>query len=540
MSRANAQPQATDDVEQHDDALNEGLRKRLEFVAQRHSQADIARKARTSRTNVNRYLKGNRIPGDFCAALALELDVNPIWLLTGEGAPYMADISAGTAARASDLLELVQAMNNVARMKLGALAGKSEQKTLRELSDAIRSYQELRGKLNEQFLPLYKKLVHDFDKHVNMGDTEEAEYARKAAEQVASICDDTDTRLDYLAAMSGRELYRGNAAQAVEMHKQIFYHRFFDIAQYAQDPVAFEGKLIDGLNYLKLLRSAGRHKEALRICRAFQPMVPRTAHAAWHYYLHFLEGELLVDLGMIHRGWEKIAASYPRLDPDVRKTSRYVVSRVMVLNGMMTPGEAVGADAVELKSMDRRQHISLAPTMLGICCATEDPLLIAQGLKLYSPLFSQGKSFGAPYLVEHARHLLEALERRSGDVHRRFVELESVRQARERHGSRNWIYASQMYCQIARVCGDRKEAVNTTIEIDKNLIRKKAASGSGSMVVRFNHYRNVLALWPNDAGNSRSGDMRARALHFFEEAKRRGYVWFGVLLEQHMKPTACG
>ena len=82
-------------------------------MADEHTQREIARRTGTAHTNVSAYLKGTKMPARFCVELARTLGVNLNWLLLGEGAPYLSDVKAETGETASDMLDLVQAMNSV-------------------------------------------------------------------------------------------------------------------------------------------------------------------------------------------------------------------------------------------------------------------------------------------------------------------------------------------------------------------------------------------------------------------------------------------
>ncbi|MCA8946964.1 MAG: helix-turn-helix transcriptional regulator, partial [Planctomycetes bacterium] len=156
------------------------LNSRLATLAEDRSLSDIARRTGTSVANVSRYISGTRIPGEFCAALVRGLGVNPSWLLTGEGSPFLSDVTEGTAQMAGDVLELVEAMNAVTHMRLGALTGKHHLKVLRELNDALLRYEELRARLNAHSAPIFKQLVDDLGAALGKLDIERAHDLRKA------------------------------------------------------------------------------------------------------------------------------------------------------------------------------------------------------------------------------------------------------------------------------------------------------------------------------------------------------------------------
>ena len=74
--------------------FDEEIRERLRQLVKTRSQSDLARKTNTLVSTVNRYLKSTKIPGEFCTAVINGLGVNPAWLMTGEGTPFLADVSA--------------------------------------------------------------------------------------------------------------------------------------------------------------------------------------------------------------------------------------------------------------------------------------------------------------------------------------------------------------------------------------------------------------------------------------------------------------
>ena len=124
-----------------DSTSAEAVRGRLNILTENHAQAEIARRTGFPPANVHRFLKGGKIPADFCGAVVREFGINPAWLLTGEGAPRLSDVTEGTMRMAGNVLELVEAMSAVARMRLGSLTGKHHLRVLRELNDALEDHE---------------------------------------------------------------------------------------------------------------------------------------------------------------------------------------------------------------------------------------------------------------------------------------------------------------------------------------------------------------------------------------------------------------
>ena len=179
-----------------DSTSAEAVRGRLNILTENHAQAEIARRTGFPPANVHRFLKGGKIPADFCGAVVREFGINPAWLLTGEGAPRLSDVTEGTMRMAGNVLELVEAMSAVARMRLGSLTGKHHLRVLRELNDALEDHERLRERLNEHSHPVFQKLVEDIRATMEKRDLERATDLIKAAEQVQRLCADDKLSLE--------------------------------------------------------------------------------------------------------------------------------------------------------------------------------------------------------------------------------------------------------------------------------------------------------------------------------------------------------
>lgn len=300
------------DTEPNSDA-DEGIRKRLQQVCDRHSQADVARVCATSRANVSRYLSGNRIPASLCAALVKGFGVNPAWLLNGEGSPYLADIHAGHARMATDLLEVVEAMHVVAQMRLGALTGKQHLKALRDLDDALRAYERLREKLNEHSRPILAKLLDDVESSFGRKHPERVHQLRRAAEQVARLCDDEDLAFRLLEAQAMDDMVAHRSDLAVDKQRSAALRAIVRAGTLSTDALA----VIIRSTYL--LEGAGRLDESVALCRAM-----RVLGDAYQAPIHLLArldaqiGDVLTELGEIQEGMPLLQRAMTFIDDRVR------------------------------------------------------------------------------------------------------------------------------------------------------------------------------------------------------------------------------
>jgi transcriptional regulator with XRE-family HTH domain len=370
------------------------LRERLATLAAERSLSDIARRTGTSVANVSRYLSGTRIPADFCTALIRSLDVNPSWLMTGEGMPYVADITAGTVKMAGDVLELVEAMNAVTQMRLGALTGKHHLRVLRELNEALTRYERLRQRLNEHSAPIFARLLDDLDKALSRLDVEAALDLHKAAQQVERLCDDE---------AQSRRFARMQAQVAV--HQQDIDAAIRAQQRLAREPLV-EGKLLapeqceDALRLAVFLQNSQRTADALRLYRAFADLANDEARH-WPEFadLRFFEGANLVWMGHMREGLDLMQHWQPRMSTRRVEATRTLMAKALLMAGLLTPQEAlrVGPDT-EAKFM----------SMTEVGWWLED----AEFLDAVVTPLEKGKSQSAlTYLqrIESTRHILHAL-----------------------------------------------------------------------------------------------------------------------------------
>lgn len=297
--------------------LNPLLLSRLRQLVQTLPQAEIARKTETSRNNVSRYLRGTKMPLEFGVALVKGLGVNPAWLLAGEGSPWLSDVAAGTAKTAEDLLALVNAMAEVARMRLGSLAGKHHLKVLRELNEAMQHYETLRERLNKQTAPFFGELLDTYERALLNSEIERAEELRKALTQVSRLCDDAALARQFTRAQAYHEHFFGNREKAAELQRKVFR---IDLTT----PGAITARAcFEAHNFALTLRGQGRQREARALCQAMLVLGRQANVEPAHSLLGltFVEGSVDLALGDLEEGVAKVMTSYARMPASERATS---------------------------------------------------------------------------------------------------------------------------------------------------------------------------------------------------------------------------
>ncbi|MCB9935970.1 MAG: helix-turn-helix transcriptional regulator [Planctomycetes bacterium] len=313
----------------------EALAGRVAEVAQRHGQAEIARKTEFSNNNVSRYIGGTRMPLEFGSALVDALGVNPAWLLTGQGTPYLSDVSAGTAVMAGDMLELVNAMAAVSQMRLGSLVGKHHLTVLRELSQALSRHEELRQKLNRHSEGIFRDLLEQAQAALDRRDADKAEELGKAAEQVGRLCANEDLQARLHAVLASTDYAAGKIASGLQHQRAAFLNAM--LKNRGRD----ESVQKNAHNYAKLLIREHQLKEANRIAKAALALADGDSP-----HIEAVLAWMDLEFGEIGRAMSAMARLIPQLEQvyvDHNLGTNYL--RAQVLAGALPLRDAVGVGA---------------------------------------------------------------------------------------------------------------------------------------------------------------------------------------------------
>ncbi|NUQ33982.1 MAG: helix-turn-helix transcriptional regulator [Planctomycetaceae bacterium] len=491
------------------------LRARLIQLAEDHPQSDIARKTNTPQSSVSRYLKERKVPAEFCAALIRNLGVNPAWLLAGEGTRYTADVTADAGDTASQLVELVGAMNTVARLKLGALVGKDHQKTLRHLNDQIESYEKLREKVDAATRPMFVKLNSDLAKAIKQGNFESAERIIRAAEQVSRLCNDEALRMSLDSGIALVEHERGNIDRAIELRKRLWRHQLGTAS--ASDARA----LYHGANLVVAMRSAHRLEEARRYTRACLELMKPFEHVHAYKVLLFSEGVLEVDLGMIASGLPKMLNASEQLTAAYRARNKPVICQALLLRGTLS------LEQILLDANQAPAEAAEKPSMAGLlafACWEEKAAALDHVWQRFGRSPDGIASREQRLLIHHNVALREALSGRKkaiGD----FCNLDDINELKRPGVSVAAIHTRVAECQIARLCGRRAEALKAFDGAAK-LFGELPAEYTAPILVRAIHARNALELFPASARSQTERRSREQAQAFFDDYYARGYTCF--------------
>jgi len=488
------------------------IRQRLHRLLEQHSQSEIARKTGHLVAGVNRYVHGARVPAAFCTALVRGLGVNPSWLLAGEGAPYLADVHTDTARLGENRLERVEAMNAIARMRLGSLTGKHHLRVLRELNEALLAHERLREKLNEQSGPLFRQLLNDLQVALDKLDLERAADLRQAALQLSRLCDDEVLERDFTRLQAYHEFQLKNSDRFLHFQRRLFLASL-------PDGALFDERACDEARRIVVaLVQMDRMKEALRICRAVRTLVGRRGRQ-WAAFarLENTHGVILAELGYLYKGLALVQWTMPRLDGMYRRISEATQIRLLLWGGMLGINDAIG---IGERTDAKADHLLQYACWLGDRESLRTAIAYSNAPNL-EPVWRSG------YFRRVAAALLGQLERPDAQEARKGVALDP---AAGKPAPGDAPMAAACNTELLVAAGDLTAAM-------KELMRCEEARRKLDPEVRMHvlaqslHFRNALRLISKGTRGPQ-GDLRRAALKHFRTWRKRGYLAFGGVQER--------
>ncbi|MBK9973803.1 MAG: hypothetical protein IPP14_03415 [Planctomycetes bacterium] len=312
------------------------LRGRLKALATRFGQAEIARRTGAAPANVHRYLREGKVPAEFCAALVALFGVSPIWMLAGEGNMLRSDVRKPVAQMGGDLLELVETMNAVSKLRLGSIAARADARQLRELSDAMQTMDRLRERLNRQTLPVINSVLGDFEAAIAELDMDSAAGIRTTAANLVRLSLDEDVLARFEQNEAGFLYMSGQIDRALDLDLRIFARRLH------RGGIADESGLADAVNLVMGLREAGRLRDARRIAGAALALATDRCEGMRQFLLlRLFEAHLELDLGLGVSAIKKHFEAYPAMEPK-DPTCWVLHATMLIVTGNATWEDIIG------------------------------------------------------------------------------------------------------------------------------------------------------------------------------------------------------
>ena len=493
--------------------LSAQIRVRLQEIIDGSSQASVARKTGTPQASVSRYLRDRKIPAEFCARLATQVGVNPLWLLTGEGGPYLADISPEARQSGAKLLELLQGMESASTLQLNALLGRHDRRDLVELDRCIDRIDALRAAVREQVVPVFAQIEEACTLCVTEGKEAEAEAHLLALARLLRLCPDRDLLDSFDEISSDVHFLRGQFDEQLERIRSLFLRGLSDPRTARAEDLRRHNK------YVWTLYQNFHLAEAQKIAEVLEALYRDHRADEWYARLALGVGIMQMELGDLERGVERMRRAFDlSRERDFRTFTRPWVLLGFVLRGDFDLQEAVGAERERLRSRSHFERSVAARMLARQALALECPLALAAveeelGEDLAWSDEHRGECIGAS--VAAVRQSLEG-----GDPTRlaTFLEHPGVRASREAEIVKR-VEVEIRTRQIARLCGVEEVAAAARAAVLAHF-NGMSSEQTPWLVLRWAHHANVLRASDSDDGE------RAAADAFLRFHRERGYRGF--------------
>lgn len=454
----------------------DALRDRLKALASRFGQAEIARRTDTAPANIHRYLREGKVPVDFCAALVSEFEVSPIWLIEGRGGMLRSDVRKPIADMGGDLLELVETMNAVSRMRIGAVAGQHDRKTLRELSESMDAFDRLRERLNVHTRPLLQGVLDEWEEALIRMEMDRASSLQLTAQQLSRLTTD-ETLLERLDTAEGNHAYLlADLERAVSFERRVFARRI------REGRIGSEQALAKARNLIMSIRETGRLEESRRLAQT----VLALASDEWRdselvNQIRVFEGHLDCDLGSLRSGLEKMIASYAFVRED------HTLSGILYTYAHVTAGLWTFEEGLKFGRMTSGK----ARVMTRFAATTENADALTQclpGLLGEPPTLMPANDYDARF-AQLVLDLLRGRKRKLGDYDK--LAGENPPRLPSLHLRKVLMHLHRG--QVARLCGDSRALKEESAECEK-AFAQVPADLAPKIEWLLPHRRNLEAL----------------------------------------------
>ncbi len=494
----------------------ESLRTRVARVIHDHGQAKVARRTGVPQSSVSRYAKDRRIPAAFCSELVRHFGVNPAWLLAGEGEAYLTDITGATARTAGELLELVQAMERVSRLKLGSLAGRGHASVLRELNAQLQRYEHIRSKLNARTRPIFARIIKELEATLEEGRLDLGDHLARAAGQIARLCDDPQLHIELEQSRAYLAFERGHLDEALERQRQVFgRHIVGGLAETELDRQKEH-------NMVMTLARVGRYAEAYRVARALHALHSHRDDAFRALYVA-AEGitqlEIPQDganaLRLMHEAWPHLG--------EWGVINRAVLTNAHEWMGVESLPACVDTLCATWSGRPDAARFIDAVTYVRIALSRDDHAATRRLLPLIEKPLVQSKQPFFVGLYLRAAGLADAHDGRARSAWRTYRVNTTVRSLAESNDPRIRFAAAVAACQLVRMISAREAWVH--LEEAEAVLDSMPDDVAPPLRERWAHAQNIRAL---DTGRRRSRVAKSARLRADEWAHRLRACGFDV------------
>lgn len=483
------------------DAMDDPINARLHKLCERFGKANLARACSIPASSLSRYLGGARIPGQVLSDLAARMEVNPQWLLEGEGPMMKFEVARPAHSMAEQLMSLVESMRHVTRLKLGAVMSDNKLKAVFDLRQSIHQYHEQLKLADAAVTPALREMLDRIETlALRDGDWDQAEMMAAGVEMLAEFCTDPRVRLRIDSMNALRFALHNELAKALTAH-EAGLSRVLALRDWDESSLKF---LHDHLRLLLLL---DRGPDALRLCEAALALVKDNAVA--RSLLWALKGAVYLEVGDAGKGLSLLQEHFERVPAGTMKDSlAFDLARGRFF---------CGATLHELPPESEGSNALVGALVFGI--VAEDADLLERALERPVTMKPQRASMvrGAPFVIAYARALHAALRddpKPMQDFIARHLPATDVLS----HGQ-VWMAATRV--QALRLTGKLKDASALALRLDE-VLQSPPTQELPSVRTRALHGSNVIKLFKGSKARPQQASL-ARGTAILKDLFERGY-----------------
>ncbi|MCF6227988.1 MAG: hypothetical protein L3J82_04865 [Planctomycetes bacterium] len=379
----------------------DGIAQRIKSVIEQQQINEVARRTKTAKACIYRYVRGAKIPASFCARLSQEFQVSPDWLLTGDGSRHLLTVAGSLSQLADTLLDKVQAINNITHARLGALSGKYHEQVARELNEASRSFEDQCNRIGSYAKPVFQHLATQLGEAMDRLDIDLANELMKATDGIERLCFDSEITVQNLQLKTRISLLRMQSTKAVEYQRRLFCMPLGKAALDDNEFCTMVTRLLQTYGY------TGDNTNALKVAKVAMLLCEGNEDRLTNYpTLAAVAGSLMVTEGQLFEGLQLLQQWVDKINHEARRASmRHQMSLAMMLAGSLAPEEAF--------TWGKREHV-WATNILLVAMLRLEPKLLKQAVDYYAdPKTPKYKIYaGREYIFLYAKAILAALQGR--------------------------------------------------------------------------------------------------------------------------------
>lgn len=483
--------------------VEDGIRERLAELVDKFSQAGVARAGEVNESSVHHYVRGRRVPADFCVRVAEGLGVSLNWLLTGAGNAEAGE-GALEADRASESMEqLVRILGALQQEAEGSLAGTPTVKRLERLNGLLRTWNDAQGKLRGALTPVTQRLVESLDdalaRHNLIRASDIApglEYLRRFDLDGALL-----NRIDLgLSRFAFLDL---DYEKSYALRKKILWRYLLDGGDDPRRVLEFAFTVVHSAYGI------GRHAEALSIADAVLAATRVVPDGdVQRLRMRIVRSSCLVETGRIPEAVSELSDAIPRLPTELRDKYWGLHVRTLVLAGAMRIEPAFAV----IESYEHRLDDTALFTMAML---QGDEGLLERALKFAEKTGAVHPDPGQPTNSMHVKCLLQAIRGEPEQaVKRWFDAVDNLKGQKNRAG-----FLRFYEVELLRAGGKPRTAQVRLRQFWKKLDEGKGAPPPGFFSLA-SVYRETLLL------ERKGSPLRSRARSWLRKKVREGYAFF--------------